>query len=177
MKSNETQDMYIVELSDYSAPAMISGATKEYVGNKADIERIVNNSGPLVAKEVRILAEVDHSYYDVETSFRNVFGFDHSIKVEELKVRVLYLQDDRRYMRCIKAEAYNLEVGINRQGYYCPEVPMGDPNVVYESDGWLRSHLFTIETEYSSKQECFCDISHPSDIDFSCFFRDIFGDG
>ena len=177
MKSNENQDMYIIELPDYSAPAMISGVTKEYAGTKADIERIVNNSGPLVAKEVRILVEVYHSYHDVETGFRNVFGFDHNIKVEELRVKVLYLQDGKRFLRCIKAEAHNLEIGVYRQGYYQPEVPMGDPNVVYESDGWLRSHLYTLETEYASKQKCFCDISHPSDIDFNCFFQDIFGDG
>ncbi len=75
------------------------------------------------------------SYHDVETSFRNVFGFDHNIKVEELRVKVLYMQDEKRFLRCIKAEAYNLEVGVYLQGYYQPEVPMGDPNVVYESDG------------------------------------------
>lgn len=172
-----SQDKFIIELPDYSVPGFISGATKEYVGSKEDIDTISRGSENTIVKSVFVLAENSYSQRKVDMEFINTYGFDHSIKADEIKVSVLYVRSGGRYLRCIKVQIKNIAIGINKQGYYRPESPMGNPDVIYMDGNWFCSRLYTIERAFKNRQECLYDISHPTEIDFRCFLLDIFGDG
>lgn len=171
------QDKFVIELPDYSVPSFISGATKEYVGSKEDIDTISRGSENIIAKSVFVLAENCYSQRKIDMEFINTYGFDHSIKADELNVSVLYLKNGGQYLRCIKAQIKNMAIGINKQYYYRPESPMGNPDVIYVDDNWFCSRLYTIERVYKDRQECLYDIDYPSKIDFRNFLLDIFGDG
>lgn len=86
------QDKFVIELPDYSVPSFISGATKEYVGSKEDIDTISRGSENIIAKSVFVLAENCYSQRKIDMEFINTYGFDHSIKADELNVSVLYLK-------------------------------------------------------------------------------------
>lgn len=89
------QDKFVIELPDYSVLSFISGATKEYVGSKEDIDTISRGSENIIAKSVFVLAENCYSQRKIDMEFINTYGFDHSIKADELNVSVLYLKKRR----------------------------------------------------------------------------------
>ena len=171
------QNKYMIELPDYSVPGFISGATTKYIGSKEDIEAIANKTEAPKAKSVFVLAESNYNRFNIEMEFINTYGFDHSIKADELKASILHLTDGKRYLRCIKTQIKNMAIGINKQSYYRPESHMGNPDVVYMDGAWICSCLFTVERVFRDRQECLDDISRPSEIDFRCFLLDVFGDG
>ena len=177
MPATPKQDKYIIKLPDFSVPGFISGAIKEYVGSKEDIDMISRGSENTIAKSVFVLAENSYSQRKINMEFINTYGFDHSITADELKASVLYLKTGKRYLRCIKAQIKNMAIGINKQYYYRPESPMGNPDVIYVDGNWFCSRFYTIERVYKDRQECLYDIDHPSKIDFRNFLLDIFGDG
>lgn len=58
-----------------------------------------------------------------------------------LMFSVLYLKNGGQYLRCIKAQIKNMAIGINKQYYYRPESPMGNPDVIYVDGNWF-AHVF-----------------------------------
>ena len=55
------QELYIVSLPDYSVPPIISGATKEYIGTKEDIDDVIQDGEVVIAKQGVVLSET--TYY------------------------------------------------------------------------------------------------------------------
>ena len=171
------QELYIIRLPDYSVPAMVSGGSKEYVGTKEEINKVIQEDEVIIAQEGTILFETTYQYFATEHTFINAFGFDHTIKTDEIDASILYFFDGKKYMRCIKARMKNLEIGVNGQDYYKPESFMGHPNILYIENDWICSTVYIVERFFKNKQTCLSDINHISPINYDCFFSDIFGDG
>lgn len=171
------QELYIISLPDYSVSPIVSGVTKEYVGTKEEINKVIQDDEVIIAQEGTILFETTYQYFAKEHTFVNAFGFDHTIKTDEIEASILYFFDGKKYMRCIKARMKNLEIGVNGQDYYKPESFMGHPNILYIENDWICSNLYAVEQIFKNYQACLADINHISPITFDCFFSDIFGDG
>ena len=45
------QELYIIRLPDYSVPAMVSGGSKEYVGTKEEINKVIQEDEVIIAQE------------------------------------------------------------------------------------------------------------------------------
>lgn len=171
------QELYIISLPDYSVPPMVSGGTKEYVGTKEDINRVIQDDEVVIAKEGTVLSETTYHCVGLEHIFVNTYGFDHTIKADKIEASILYFFDGKKYMRCIKARMSNLQIGVNGQDFYNPTSFMGHPNMLYIEGKWLCSNLYAVEQIFKNKQACLTDINHASPINYDCFFSDIFGDG
>lgn len=171
------QDLFIINLPDYSVPPIVSGATKEYVSAKEYINKVVQNTELIIAKEGVVIAERTYRRLATEMTFINTYGFDHTIKTDEIEASILYFFDGKKYMRCIKARMSNLQIGVNGQDFYNPTSFMGHPNILYIEGKWICSNLYAVEQIFKNKQACLADINHTSPINYDCFISDIFGDG
>ena len=169
--------LHIIRLPDYSIPPIVSGGTKEYIGTKEDIKKVVPNHDDKNMDESVILAEATYYLFDTEHIFINTYGFDHNIKADKIKASIIHTFDGEKYMRCVKAKMNNLQIGVNGQDYYKPYSFMGPPNILYIENDWICSNLYAVEQIFKNYQACLADINHISPITFDCFFSDIFGDG
>lgn len=169
--------LYSINLPDYSVPPIVSGATKEYIGTKEDINKVVQDTEIVIAKEGTVIAEQTYHNLKTEMIFINTYGFDHTIKADKIEALILYFFDGKRYIRCIKARMNNLKIGVNGQNYYKPDSFMGHPGILYIENDWVCSNLYAVERVFKNKEACLSDINHASPINFDCFFNDIFGDG
>lgn len=169
--------LHVIRLPDYSIPPIVSGGTKEYVGTKEDIKKVVPNHDIKNTDECVIHAEATCHHFATEHIFINTYGFDHTIKADKIKTSIIHIFDGKKYMRCVKAKINNLQIGVNGQDYYKPYSFMGYPNILYIENDWICSNLYAVEQIFKDHQACLTDINHISPINFDCFFSDIFGDG
>lgn len=152
--------LYSISLPDYSVPPIVSGATKEYVGAKEDINKVVHNDEAVLTKEGVVIAEKTFHCLAAEMTFINTYGFDHTIKTDKIEALILYFYDGKKYIRCIEARMKNLH-----------------PGVLYIENDWVCSNLYAVERVFKNKEACLSDINHASPLNFDCFFNNIFGAG
>lgn len=77
------QELYIVSLPDYSVSPIISGATKEYIGTKEDIDDVIQDGEVVIAKQGVVLSETTYYCLAAEHTFINTYRFDYTIKTEK----------------------------------------------------------------------------------------------
>lgn len=84
------QELYIVSLPDYSVSPIISGATKEYIGTKEDIDDVIQDGEVVIAKQGVVLSETTYYCLAAEHTFINTYGFDYTIKTEKTEAVIVY---------------------------------------------------------------------------------------
>lgn len=139
------QELYIVSLPDYYVSPIISGATKEYIGTKEDIDDVIQDGEVVIAKQGVVLSETTYYCLAAEHTFINTYGFDYTIKTEKTEAEIVYFYEGKQYLRCVKTKMKDLQIGVDGQNYYKPDSFMGHPNILFIENGWLCSKLFAVE--------------------------------
>ena len=152
------QELYIVSLPDYSVSPIISGATKEYIGTKEDIDDVIQDGEVVIAKQGVVLSETTYYCLAAEHTFINTYGFDYTIKTEKTEAEIVYFYEGKQYLRCVKTKMKDLQIGVDGQNYYKPDSFMGHPNILFIENGWLCSKLFAVEQVFKSKRDCLLDM-------------------
>ena len=100
------QELYIVSLPDYSFSPIISGATKEYIGTKEDIDDVIQDGEVVIAKQGVVLSETTYYCLAAEHTFINTYGFDYTIKAKKTEAAIVYFIDHQLPLILFRLSCY-----------------------------------------------------------------------
>lgn len=109
----------------------------------------------------------------------NVWGFPYYISSEKMHADLVYLRKGEQFMRYVKAAIASPRYGTEED--HCRE-PIdgffwGHPKVLALDEGILFNRIMFCDHIYETEDEMRRDMIEPTDIDFTGFFSDVFGDG
>lgn len=109
----------------------------------------------------------------------NIWGYPYYIQASRARIFLAYLCQCDMYSRYVKLE---LTTPLYRSE---PELPFkelgrtvwGHPGILVYRNKILSNRIMFCDKKFGDVEQARCDMEHPSEIDFSGFFNDIFGDG
>lgn len=109
----------------------------------------------------------------------NVWGFPYYIRAERMMADIAYVRRGKSYMRYVAASLEQPVYGTEED--HCNDT-LGDqlwghPGVLSFDQSVLSSRIMFCDRRFNSLEEMKQDILSPSQIDFTGFFEDVFGDG
>ena len=109
----------------------------------------------------------------------NVWGFPYYISSEKMTADLVYLRRGNQYMRYVKASFEAPKYGTTKERCNKPLGGSfwGHPGILTADDDLLHNRLMFCDCLFETEANMRDDIADPSDIDFTEFFSDIFGDG
>lgn len=124
-----------------------------------------------VSCEVMWLSFVPRRYIDTNKPFNE----DNEIIRKNALANTKYVQDDisPQYVRALRLKAENLSPDYSHIALFSIEHATETENT------YSSTKLFLVEKVFSSKEALIADAENftPTDIDYSCFFRAMLGDG
>lgn len=109
----------------------------------------------------------------------NIWNFPYYIRADRAQVFLAYLRKEDAYLRYVKLELTNPLYSAE------PELPFkelghtvwGHPGVLVYKNKILSNRIMFCDKKFEDAEEARRDMEHPSEVNFSGFFNDIFGDG
>ena len=119
--------------------------------------------------------EVEPFFYE----HTNVWGFPYYISSEKMQADLVYLRRGKQFMRYVKATFEAPKYGTEKSRCNKPLGGSfwGHPEVLTEEKGLLFNRIMFCDQVYDGEEAMRRDMAEPSDIDFTEFFSDVFGDG
>lgn len=171
---------FAIRMPDYAAPAFCT-FSREYVGTPAMLRDYVDARKKLdpdfrvtdVLCEVTILAVKEICMAPFQWNHMNVWDCVYHIRAGQCEVKLAYIKMPDIYCRCVLAEFWNPAYdGRPLNGRF-----WGQPAMLVYEGVRLRNRLMYLEKCFQSETKMLADIVHPSEVDFTGFFEDVFGDG
>ena len=111
----------------------------------------------------------------------NIWGFPNPLRYESVDVTFYWFSEKDSYCRCLTAQFQNLEMeSLNGKWHPLADATWGHPHMVELEDACTFNRLAVVESRFEKHidlLENFQRFQVPSEVDFTEFCNDIFGDG
>lgn len=111
----------------------------------------------------------------------NIWGFPNPLRYESVDVTFYWFSEKGAYCRCMIAQFQNLEMESFAGSWRTlADVTWGHPHIVELEGICTFNRLAVIESRFEKHVDLLKDYKHfqlPSEVDFTEFCNDIFGDG
>ena len=199
------EKIYHIELDDCSTPAYVT-LGKDYYGTMNDVEEFISKFKPgerqdlieafreykqgnsdveipvgfwksKMLEEVKVYGKKQISYGEYEWKHINIWGFPYYMKCDAMQTSHYWIKDGKKLCRIIKAKFTNLQYKNAIDEYMKIGLIWGLPHIV---EFGTYNTLMEVEKRFDTVKELrenMSSFNSISDIDFTSFCNDIFGDG